>query len=138
MIYDTKTNEFTLERLQTNFNLKKSRYDNRLNFLYRLKNACYFKFVTTITTTKRLEGASRAQIITPIRSITPTNGNESQNKKKSAASAADASKKQANASAAATTSATSSVTQPPKPTTANARLPAPYKEEPKTNAPKNG
>lgn len=51
LIYDTRTNEFTLERLQTNFMLKKS----------------------------RLEGSSKAQIITP-RCITPTN--ESSIKKK--------------------------------------------------------
>ena len=51
LIYDTETNEFTLERLESNFILKRS----------------------------RLEGASKAQIITP-RSVTPTN--ESQNKKK--------------------------------------------------------
>ncbi len=52
LVYDKRTNEFTLERLQTNFILKRS----------------------------RLEGSSKAQIITP-RSITPTNENNSKKKK---------------------------------------------------------
>ena len=52
LVYDKRTNEFTLERLQTNFILKRS----------------------------RLEGSSKAQIITP-RSITPTNENNAKKKK---------------------------------------------------------
>jgi ELL-associated factor len=53
LIYDTKTKEFTLERLESNFNLKRS----------------------------RLEGASKAQIVAP-RSITPTVENHNKKKPK--------------------------------------------------------
>ena len=41
LIYDTKTNEFTLERLQTNFMLKKSRF---VKFLSKLIDYSDYNF----------------------------------------------------------------------------------------------